>query len=622
MHKKTTGFFDYEASLRLDLPFRHKLETLVGRLQILTEKTRTNVKYKPELQSCILQLLEHTNYNLSPLLPYYFPKYPKNQPFSLHNFPYAYALFNLAFGRESFMCIKGSRQTIKSTCLAVRDVLATQIFSGLRSMLVTPRPEQLKTVADKYKEITAAYRFHRHHPRFRQNLFYKEFPNGSVQKMVYVLTNADKVRGNSMDWVNIDEYQDFDSSLELELMEVLTQSDIPMVTRTGTSKTVDSALEASYEVSSRSVWGMPCPSCNHLNHPTLENDVMAMIQPRGVCCSKCGTLLNVREGFWDHGSPAMVEQERIGLHVPKIIVPENTERSDKWYPIYKQSLSKDKKKFLEEVLGIATQEGAREITVKELEAICTLGDQSALLKKAKKPGHYHYIISGCDWGGSDYVPAHGTKESYTVHAMIGVTKDWNFDILSLDQYSGMNYSEISSMICKDHKRLHGFAIASDFGVGAVYNMQLREKIDPHKHIIFTYTGPNAAFVSETTNAHLFNQLSLNRTEAITSVFNDIKSHRIRCYRWEQAGELLTQCTNLIRNPNPDTKTITFRRHGARPDDTLHAINFAVQLAKIVIGETLFQDEAVTEEVLARLERTQGGVEHLSSAGGSYGMVYG
>jgi hypothetical protein len=588
--QNSSSFFDYELALRKDLRFQHRLEALCKEISRLAELSRVNMKHKSDLNSAILALLEHTRFNIAPLLPYYFPRYPKNTPFSLRNFPYAYAMYNLTFGRDSFMCIKGSRQIIKSTCMATRDVLALQLFGGLRSMLVTPRPEQLKTIADKYKEISQAYRFYKTTPRFRQNLFYKEYPNDSILKMIYILTNADKARGNSMDWINIDEYQDFDAGLELELLEVLSQSDVPMVTKTGTSKTVDTALEAAYEVSSRSVWCIPCPACGHDNHLTLENNVLDMIQPKGVCCSKCGALLNVRDGFWDHGSPKMVGAARIGLHVPKIIVPEMTERPDKWYPIYRQSLSKDKKKFLEEVLGIATQEGAREITTRDLEAMCVLGDRAKLRKNARA-GKYHYIVSGCDWGGSDYIPAHGTKESYTVHVMIGVRPDWGFDIIHMDQFSGMNYPEIAGIIAHDHKQLKGYALASDFGVGAAYNMELRKLIPQHRHIIFNYAGPTSAFIATPKNAHLYNQYALNKTDSITKLFTDMKSGRIQCYNWSEAGELLSQCTNLIRNPNPDTGTITYRRHGARPDDILHGINFAVQLAKIIIGETLFEDEA-------------------------------
>jgi len=599
----TNTFFDYELALRKDTKFQQGLNDRAVKCAKLAESARANPKYKKQLDAAIMDLLRFTNFNLTPLLSFYFPRYPRTDAFSLRNFPYAYAMFNLTFGRESVLCIKGSRQIIKSTCLAIRDILSLQLFNGLRSMLITPRIEQLKTLGDKYKEVSQAYRFNSEHKNYRQNLFYKEWPNQSVLKMVYVLTNADKVRGNSMDWLNYDEYQDFDPSLELEVEEVITQSPMPMVTKTGTSKTVDSALETTYETTSRSLWRMRCEGCNHDNYPTLEHNVMEMIQPKGVCCVKCGKPLDVRKGQWDHQSINMLNAGRIGLHVPKIIVPENTERAEKWWPIYQQSLKKDKKEFYEEVLGIATQEGAREITVKELEAVSDLGPRAALLKKAKAGG-YRYVISGCDWGGSDYIPAHKLKQSYTVHALIGVTKDWNFEIIHFDQYSGMKYGHIAGGICDLHKRYNGHSIASDFGVGGFYNMLIREHVNPHRHVIYNYTGPNSVFTGESTNAHLYNQLSLNKTDSITSLFNELKNGRIRCFNWNESCEFMTQFTNMIRSPT-DAGNITYRRHGARPDDALHAVNFAIQLAKLVIGETAFEDEAVRDAVLERISGPTG-----------------
>lgn len=610
--RDSNTFFDYELALRQDTRFQHGLHDRAVKCAKYTELARANPRYKPDSDAAIMDLLRYTNFNLTPLLGYYFPRYPRTEPFSLKNFPYAYAMFNLTFGRDSVMCIKGSRQIIKSTCLAIRDILALQLFNGLRSMLITPRIEQLKTLGDKYKEVSQAYRFNSEHSKFRQNLFYKEWPNTSILKLVYVLTNADKVRGNSMDWLNYDEYQDFDNHLELEVEEVITQSPMPMITKTGTSKTVDSALEATYESTSRSVWRMPCSGCRHDNYPTLEHNVMEMIQPKGVCCVKCGKPLNIRNGQWDHQSPDMLEAGRIGLHVPKIIVPENTENPNKWWPIYQQSLTKDKKSFYEEVLGIATQEGAREITVKELEAVSDLGSCSKL-QHPKNLRKYYYVISGCDWGGSDYIPSHNLKESYTVHAMVGVTKDWNFEIIHFDQYSGMKYEEIANQICATHKRLLGHSIASDFGVGQVYNMLLREKIDPHRHIIYNYTGPNSMFTGESKNAHLYNQLSLNKTDSITSLFNELKTGRIRCFNWDESNSYMTQFTNLVRAPT-DAGGIVYRRHGARPDDALHAVNFAIQLAKIVIGETAFEDEAVKEAVMGRVTGPTGASSRIRSGG--------
>ena len=51
--------------------------------------------------------------------------------------------------------------------------------------------------------------------------------------------------------------------------------------------------------------------------------------------------------------------------------------------------------------------------------ICDLGPAHLLEEKAKK-GFYNYIVSGMDWGGTDYLPDLSLKKSTTVHIVVGV----------------------------------------------------------------------------------------------------------------------------------------------------------------------------------------------------------
>jgi hypothetical protein len=50
---------------------------------------------------------------------------------------------------------------------------------------------------------------------------------------------------------------------------------------------------------------------------------------------------------------------------------------------------------------------------------------------------YRYVVSGMDWGGSDYNPAIKTKLSYTVHAILGVRTDGIMEGLHFKRYSGL-----------------------------------------------------------------------------------------------------------------------------------------------------------------------------------------
>jgi hypothetical protein len=333
-----------------------------------------------------------------------------------------------------------------------------------------------------------------------------------------------------------------------------------------------------------------------------------IIGPMGPTCPVTGKILDVTNGQWVHENTRALDGGFIGFHVPQVIIPEYAANPIKWDEIYQSYNKFDRNKFLQEIMGIPTEEGVREITQHDLERICTLGSREALRRKAINNG-YKLVVSGCDWGGSDYNPALAIKASYTVHAIIGVNHDNSMEIIFIRQHSGMDYRAVANEIIKDHTAYGGNAMASDFGVGAAYNMLIREsgRVTPDRHFIFNYTGPSAAPVTSPAQGHgWYNQYGLNRTESITSLYAAIKKDppRLRCYSWDESGPRLMEFLNLYRAPTESTTTgaFSFRyiRHGSKPDDTLHAVNFAYSMARIFIGEPIIQDEALklrVEQVL-------------------------
>jgi hypothetical protein len=76
------------------------------------------------------------------------------------------------------------------------------------------------------------------------------------------------------------------------------------------------------------------------------------------------------------------------------------------------------------------------------------------------------------------------------------------DILHMRRYSGMGYDDIAGDILRNHNAYNGVAIASDFGVGAVYNSIIREKVSPEKHLISHYVGPASDLISEPKQDHI------------------------------------------------------------------------------------------------------------------------
>ena len=523
-------YFDFEHTVRTDGVFRDKLKALVSKLEKHAPQAFSSIKHQNIANNTLLDILRLCHYNPGFLLPYYYPAYPKELPMSLKDFPYAYHLLPLNIG--GFTVVRGSRQIAKSTTFAARQRLNAHVLPRFKSMYIAPKSDQMRTYANKLRELEYAFRFYKQSHRYRQNLLLKEYPNGSTIELFNVDTQVTNIRGKSADELLFDEYQNFDPEFEPEVSEVQSASIMPVTMYAGTSLTTDTALEAKYEDSSQGVWVMTCEGCNHENIPLPEEGVMDMIQPKGVSCKKCDHPLDVRKGRFLHSNKRAFELGKIGFHIPQIIVPFVVQNKIRYSEIYRKKLEWDPRKFFQENLGIPTEEGEREITEDDLKNICTLADLKTIQQKAAA-GQYRFVVSGCDWGGSDYDISLKTKLSYTVHIMMGQNLDKSFDIIHMKRYEGMSYRGIAEDIMHWHKKLGGNALGADAGVGMAYNMLLREKMDPARHLVFNYTGPMTVACKEAPTE--FNRYSLNNTDSITSLYYAVKYRRLRCYNWPTFG---------------------------------------------------------------------------------------
>lgn len=392
--------------------------------------------------------------------------------------------------------------------------------------------------------------------------------------------------------------QNMDPDIIPELLYVQTMSKTPSTIYAGTALSVDTLLEEKWSESSQGMWHVRAGDGAHwLNMYDRDTLLKVCDNPQGPTCPYTGKKLNVTDGCYIHGNQQALAAGDIGIHVPQCIIPDIAYDPVQWGKVYRRIKRDDFKKVLQECFGIAVAEGSREISENDLIRLCVLTDTKEQLMAKCRSGYYRLIVSGCDWGGSDYNQAIKSKTSYTVHCIIGVAPDGGIDILHWRRHSGMNYPEIAQIIINEHNAWGAQAIASDFGVGMAYNMELRNSIPFDKHFIMGYVGPMSAPLAEPKGQHMPNQLSLNRTEALTNVFKDIKNPvlKIRCRNWDDMAPFLTDFLNMYRLPIEmpgGANTFKYVRSSTKADDALHAFTFAYVLAKFYLGEPLVRDEAL------------------------------
>lgn len=389
--------------------------------------------------------------------------------------------------------------------------------------------------------------------------------------------------------------QNFDPDLEMEVSQIQSASETPITIYAGTSLTTDTFLERKYQLSSQCSWMTKCRACGEYNIPLMERGVLRMIGPKGPVCFNCSRPINFREGYFVPAHRGLHETGRRGYHIPQIIVPAVYNNPQRWAKIHEMAQREGgNRKFAQEILGIAVEEGEREITRQNLMDICVLPSIRVLQERAIHR-QYDYVVSGCDWGGSDHIPTEHLKISTTVHVMMGVTHDGLMEILHLRRYLGMGYDDTIRDILYHHQLFRGNAIASDHGMGMAYNSKIREVVMPEKHLIFQYTGPTTAFIDEPGGAHAYNYWSLNKTESISQLYEAVRHKRIRCFCWEQAEEYLKDFLNMFRAPGEQAggaSTIIYRSSASQPNDTLQAVNYAYVLARILRDEPIFSDRSL------------------------------
>lgn len=481
-----------------------------------------------------------------------------------------------------------------STTFAARQLILAHLLPGYKSLYVCPQHDQLKTYARRLSEMEAAFRF----DNGKQNLYNKIYSDGSAIDLNYCLTTANAVRGKSVTEVLLDEAQGINPDIVPELLYVQTTAQYPSTIYAGTALSIDTLLEAKWQASSMGMWHIRAMDDTHWLNMYDKNTLLKVCDnPQGPTCPYTGKLLDVTRGCYVHANQKAMAINEIGIHVPQCIIPDLAYNPIQWGKIYKKIQDDDFNKVLQECFGIAVAEGSREITEQDLQRMCVLTDTPDEIKKKCKNGYYRLIVSGCDWGGSDYNQAIQTKTSYTVHCIIGVAPDDVVDILYYKRYSGMDYRDIAEEIANAHKAYSGHVIASDFGVGLAYNTELRNRIPFDRHFIMNYVGQSAAPLATPKGQHLANQLALNRTEALTNVFKDVKEPRlkIRAGGWGNMSSYLLDWLNMYRVPidMPSGQTaFKYIRSATKADDALHAFTFAYVLVKFFLGVPLVNDLAL------------------------------
>lgn len=488
--------------------------------------------------------------------------YLRGKPLSFEGRPYLRDVYNSTARRVVLRC---SRQVEKTTYICNIVVHAAVTLPGVHIVVVFPRHDQASVFAkSRLKPVICQS------PVVRRILLGKQardpqvnhmrFSNGSEVYVRAAYLSADAVRGIDADYLLVDEHQDVCDGVLPVLEETLSHSQHRRVFLTGTPKSIDNHLEDAFNRSTANEWRVPCQCGQQI---FLDEKCLGL---KGPICPECQEAINPKQGIWVPRNPDSIWGDGFTLNhlvTPWLNYPELLERQQSYNPAL----------FRNECLGLPTYLGDHIVTREEVEQCCQKYRMAASLEDVHV-GHRNSLIAGIDWGG-------GTV-SRTVLAIGYMGDNDHFNIVFMERYHAQeDPDEILRAIVR---RLNQFRVrlaATDgAGIGSVYNGLLLNMV-PQLMGLYAMFYSAADQTPRQYKGRLWNW-TIGRTPSIGMVFTRIKKQRIRFPRIEDCSSFLDEIWCETAEHDDHNRAIRYTHPETQQDDTLHAINYAATLARLVL----------------------------------------
>ena len=410
------------------------------------------------------------------------------------------------------------------------------------------------------------------------NVREKSFLNGSHFHGVSCYNSAGNALGIPVDALIGDEIQDLNLEFIPQIRETMGTSDFRWEFYFGTARGMENTIQRLFEKTTMSEFSVRC-GCGHWNIPSADRDALRMIQPHGIACAKCSKLLNVEDGKWIHAVPSRAK-EFIGWHVPQTIVKARTLPHPKYVDTIYNKLHGSNpypiSKFMQEVMGISTEQGGSPISAQQIK------DASTLKLGPNFSGYqeinYSTIAGGVDWGGSEVT-------SFTVGVVVAFNRGSNkFHVVGATRPIGYPDNERHFPVSSFMNALPGkkpIAIGGDaLFVGMVQNKNLSAVSGiPVTGILY---GAGKRFYT----SHPNNLFSVDRDTLLFCVYTLIKEQKL-LFPEGAWFEPFTEDLKALYIEEMQTPTgisvRRFKRYESMADDFTHSLAYAVFALALLHG---------------------------------------
>ncbi len=364
--------------------------------------------------------------------------------------------------------MKTGRQVEKSTTVSVKMGNDVLLRPFTRDLYIAPRTEQVKTFSRE--RLGKLFRYSRENivRRFymgtdlTDQVYMKEFANGSTVWLRHCFDQGDNIRGLSVDHLYIDEVQDILPDAIPVIQETQFASEHAVTWFTGTPKTFSNTIEALWQDSTKAEWIIKCNHCGTYQILGIPN-----ITDKELICRKCKMNLtseDIGAGFWKEMNPGKPLK---GFHITQMMSPRAKMVSQDGKGVYQKMLNYPTAKFYNEVLGLSYENADKLITDVMLDDI--MDNDEVLYDELPTKYALNRVFMGIDWGTGD--------ESFTVVTIFTYNEDGKFQMIYCKKYQHGNELDVEYQLKHIALLMKKFKVdlcVADWGFGFTQIQKLKK----------------------------------------------------------------------------------------------------------------------------------------------------
>jgi intein/homing endonuclease len=459
--------------------------------------------------------------------------------------------------------------TSKSTSIANIMITNSAMIPGYKSLYVSPTVDQTKIFShDRVTPVIESSPFIKTYftnSSLVQNVFMKQFLNGSSLYLRYALLTADRLRGMSTDHNLFDEVQDMRLDLIPIIQESMSRSMYKRTLYSGTPKRTQGTLASLWKRSNKGEYVIKCVSCNFWNILGESN-----IGPIGPICTKCGRHLDIKIGQWVSTYSLSQEPDLQGYRVCLLHFS-----GAPWVDWKRDVLEKQRHfsraYFANEVLALEHDEGASPVTMDDIRACC---DPNLVMTEEPSALDRSYTnVMGIDYGPIN------SENSYTVIVCLQLRGDV-VHVVYAKRFMGKeaDFSFIHSEVPRLMGKWNCSQLAADYGMGEASNSEIRSKVGFQQVIAFQHLHAQKEKIKWNPKMPAY---TLNRNQILGEFFTRVKKKKILFPRFEDFETFAVDMMNVQMKFDEERNSMSYINIGA--DDFVHAATYALTALELFHG---------------------------------------